>query len=60
MNVQVASRAAKRCKTINLKKIENFNKIPEMLGFDGECPTVSKSVVSKAFHRKTYFIIVIL
>ena len=36
----VASRVAERLKTEDLRKLENFKKIPEMLGFDGEYPAV--------------------
>ena len=39
MNVRVAPRVTERGKTFEVKKIENFNKIPEMLGFDGEYTT---------------------
>ena len=36
VNVRVASRVAERLKAHDLRKLENFKKIPEMLGFDGE------------------------
>ena len=40
VNVRVASRVAERLKTWDLRKLGNFKKIPEMLGFDGEFPIV--------------------
>ena len=40
VNVRVASRVAERLKTYDLSKSENFKKIPEMLGLDGEFPAV--------------------
>ena len=36
VNIQVASRVAERLKTCDLRKLGNFKKIPEMLGFDGD------------------------
>ena len=41
MSVQVASQAAERLKTYDLRKLENFKKILGMLGFDGEILTFS-------------------
>ena len=38
VNMQVASRVAERLKTCDLRKLGNFKKIPEMLGFDGDYP----------------------
>ena len=64
VNVRVASRVAERHKTYNLRKLENFKKIPEMLGFDGEYPVAQiltffgkklQKISSKTLHRKTYF-----
>ena len=40
VNVQDASRVVERLKTSDLKKLGNFKKIPEMLGFDGEFSVV--------------------
>ena len=40
VNVRVASRVAERLKTKYLRKLGNFKKIPQMLGFDGEYPAV--------------------
>ena len=40
VNLQVASQVAKLLKTYDLRKLRNFKKIPEMLGFDGEFPFV--------------------
>ena len=40
VNVRVASRVAKRLKTWDLRKLGNFKKILEMLGFDGVYPAV--------------------
>ena len=37
-NVRVASQVVERLKTEDLRKLGNFKKIPEMLGFDGEYP----------------------
>ena len=39
VNVRVASRVTERRKTFEVKKLENFNKIPEILGFDGQYTT---------------------
>ena len=39
MNVRVASRVAERLKTKDLRKLRNYQKIPEMLGFEGKYPT---------------------
>ena len=36
VRVRVASRVAKRLKTYDLKKLENFKKVFAMLGFDDE------------------------
>ena len=67
MKVRVASRVTERRKTFEVKKLENFNKIREMLGLDGEYTTAhpqihrnlpkihERSAISKAFYRKTYF-----
>ena len=38
VSARVASRVAKRLMTKDLRKLENFQKIAEMLGFDGEYP----------------------
>ena len=40
VNIRVASRVAKWLKTYNLRKLRKFKKIPEILGLDGEYPTV--------------------
>ena len=40
VNVRVAPRVAERLKTWNLRKLGNFKKIPEILGFDGKYPAV--------------------
>ena len=40
VSVQVASQIAERLKTQDLRKLGNFNKIPETLAFDGEYPAV--------------------
>ena len=40
VNLQVASQVAKLLKAYDLRKLRNFKKIPEMLGFDGEFPFV--------------------
>ena len=40
VNVRGDSRGAERLKTQDLKKLVNFKKIPEILGFDGEYPAV--------------------
>ena len=39
-NVQVDSRVPEWLKTKDLRKLGNFKKIIEMLGFDGEYPVV--------------------
>ena len=39
VNVRVASQVTESRKTFEVKKLENFNKISEMLGFDGEYTT---------------------
>ena len=39
VRVRVASRVAKRLKTYDLKKLENFKKVFAMLGFDDELPS---------------------
>ena len=61
MNVRVVSRVAEQ------QKLGHFKKIPEMLGYDGECPgdtkntnfdicaKISLKLTCKTFHRKTYF-----
>ena len=41
MNVGVVSRVAEQLKTYDLRKLGNFKKIPEILGFDGEYPAVN-------------------
>ena len=38
VNVRVASRVAERLKSQDLRKLGNFRKIHEMLGFNGEYP----------------------
>ena len=38
VSVRVASRVAERLNTQDLRKLGNFKKIPEKLGFDGEYP----------------------
>ena len=40
VSARVASRDAERLKTWDLRKLGNFQKIPEMLGFDSEYPAV--------------------
>ena len=40
MNVSVASWVAEGLKTEDFSKLGNFNKIPEILGFDGKNPAV--------------------
>ena len=40
VSVRVASRIAERLKTQDLRKLGNLRKIPEILGIDGEYPTV--------------------
>ena len=40
VSVRVASRIAERLKTQDLRKLGNLKKIPEILGIDGEYPTV--------------------
>ena len=47
---KVNVRVAERPNTQDLRKLRNFKKIPEMLGFDAEYLAVH----TKA-HRKTYF-----
>ena len=44
VNIRVASRVAKWLKTYNLRKLRKFKKIPEILGLDGEYPTVHPQV----------------
>ena len=39
-SVRVASRVAEQLKTKDLRKLRILQKIPEMLGFDGEYPAV--------------------
>ena len=48
MNVQVAPRVAKRLITYDLRKLGDFKKIPETLGFDGEYPAVNEK--AKIWH----------
>ena len=68
VNVRVMSQVAERFKTQDLKKLVNFKKIPEILGFDGDYPVVHpksqiltffgkklQKISCKIFHRKTYF-----
>ena len=38
VNVGVASRVAEQLKTQNLRKLGNFKKNTEMIGFDGKYP----------------------
>ena len=38
MNVRVASRAAERLQTQDLRILGNFKEIPELLGIEGEYP----------------------
>ena len=40
VNLRVASRTAERLKTWDPRKLGNFKKMLEMLGFDDEYPTV--------------------
>ena len=40
MNVRVASRVAERLKTYDVRKLGNFKKMSEILGFDGKYPAV--------------------
>ena len=40
VSVRVPSRVVERLKTYDLRKLRNFQKIPEMLGFDGEYQAV--------------------
>ena len=40
VSARVASRVAEQPKTQDLRKLKNFKKTPEMLGFDGEYPAV--------------------
>ena len=44
VNVRVASRDIERPKTQDLRKIESFRKIPEMVGFDGKYSAVKPKV----------------
>ena len=43
-SVGVAPRVAERLKTKDLRKLGDFQKISEMLGFDGEYPAVKRKV----------------
>ena len=40
VSVRVASQVAERLKTEDLRKFGNFQKILEMLGFDGKYPAI--------------------
>ena len=68
VNVRVVPRVAERLKTYDLRKLGSFKKIPEMFGFNGECPAVLlksqiftvfakklQKISCKTFYRKTYF-----
>ena len=67
VNLRVASQVAEPLKTYDLRKLANFKKIPEMIGFDGEYTTVHpkaqfwglvkncKKPVVKHFIEKNYF-----
>ena len=52
VNVRVTSRVAERLKTKNLRKLGNFKKIPEILGFDGEYPAVTQKPDLDIFGKK--------
>ena len=67
-NQKVSVEVVERLNTYILKKLRNFQKICEMLGFDGEYSVVQpnakfwlflvkngKKISSNTFHRKIYF-----
>ena len=54
MNLRIASRVAKQLKTYDLRKLENFTKIPDMLGFGGEYPAGHSKPTFSRFSVKNY------
>ena len=63
VTIRVASRVAYGLKTKDLTKLENFQKIAEMLGTDdeyqmanfGSCSRKLRQTICKTFNRKTDF-----
>ena len=54
MKVWVASRVSKQLKTYDFRKLGNYKKIPETLGFDGKYPAVHPKTRFWRFSVKTH------